>query len=1182
MSLHRMRRMQAALVVSISALTLSVMFAFASPALAADPPIWKLISTSEPTHLGIHDETVEVKVQASSGEFGMAGVFVPYDVSAEVLQSELESTFGAGNVAVTGGPGDAGGTKPYVITFIGALAGKEVKVRLSRAGTAPATLTTLQVGGDGGTVLLNAIDVGGPTDGSPVTITDSLPAGLQGVHVSSEEAFDYSPSDCKETPPTFSCTFDGQPLKTGDATGDVLSMRIGVTVEPSALPSTLLNRGTVGGGGAELNVVAETPLTLSNTPASFGVAPGSVMMATSSHQAGAHPDVVTSFGLATSGREVAAGDMKDVRVDLPPGLVGNTVGMPRCTTARALSGRCSRDTIVGVAFVPTRSLNLEEEFPTPFNSLAPVYNIEPSPGEPAAFLFAPAGYPVRLDTSLLSDGDYAVRVTASDITEANPVLSTTVTIWGVPADHEGPGPIQAELIPGGVGSPAADISRVPLLTNPTQCTSTLTGRLELDEWGDRGTFSGESTSLGTMTGCGSLAFSGSMSMLPDTLEAGAPAGYDFSLHVPQANNPDDLAQPDVRKVVTALPMGTVVSPSSAVGLQACDDEQFFGPPAGRGLEQPATPGNCPRDSQVGTVSIRTPALALPLTGDVYLATPDCELCSPEDAQDGEMVRLFVQVVGEGESGIVVKLEGRVSLNQQTGQITATFDNDPQVPFSDFKLTLAGGSRATLANSRTCGSVSTNLDMTPWSSPFTTDLTAISAFEINQDCIAPQFNPSFVAGTTNIQAGEYSPFTLSFGRSDADEFLNGLQMQMPAGLLGSLTGVPLCKEPEASQGTCGSGSLIGHTQVLAGPGQTPFLVTGGQVFLTEGYKGAPFGLSIVVPAKAGPFTLSGTTGTGNVVVRAAINIDPHTAALTVTSDPLPTALDGIPLQLKVVNVTIDRPSFTLNPTNCAKMAITGTLSSKESGGARVSSPFQVTNCAALGFKPTFKVSTSGRTSRAGGASLDARVTYPKGGKYANIAKVKVELPKRLPSRLTTLQKACPAARFNANPASCPQNAVVGIAKASTPILPVPLTGPVYFVSNGGEAFPNLIIVLQGYGVRVDLIGDTFISKAGITSSTFNQVPDVPIESFELYLPEGPDSALAANGNLCKGKLKMPTLFVAQNGAAVHQSTPIDVTGCKIAKAKKAGRARVAKARGRAKKAGAADRRAHAKAANRRSK
>jgi hypothetical protein len=305
---------------------------------------------------------------------------------------------------------------------------------------------------------------------------------------------------------------------------------------------------------------------------------------------------------------------------------------------------------------------------------------------------------------------------------------------------------------------------------------------------------------------------------------------------------------------------------------------------------------------------------------------------------------------------------------------------------------------------------------------------------------------------------------------------------------------------------------------------------------------------VVPAKAGPYTLTGTNGTGSVVVRSTINIDPTTSALTVTSDPLPTILDGIPLQLKIVNVTIDRPGFTFNPTSCDKLQITGTLSSSEGMSEAVSSPFQVTNCEALKFKPKFTVSTSGKTSRANGASLDAKVIYPAGsqGTQANIAKVKVDLPKQLPSRLTTLQKACPAATFASNPASCPAGSVIGIVKAITPILPVMLTGPVYFVSHGGEKFPDLVIVLQGDGVRVDLTAATFISKAGITSSTFKTIPDVPVNSFELYLPEGKSSALAANGNLCTSKLTMPTAFIAQNGAEIHQSTKIAVSGCPKAK------------------------------------
>ncbi len=672
--------------------------------------------------------------------------------------------------------------------------------------------------------------------------------------------------------------------------------------------------------------------------------------------------------------------------------------------------------------------------------------------------------------------------------------------------------------------------------------------------------------VGTDSGCDLLRAEPSISMLPDTLQAGAPAGYTFGLHVPQSNDPERLAAPDVRRVVTRLPMGTVISPSAAWGLAACTNAEFFG--SERGLQQPARPGECPRESQVGTVQITTPALPLPLTGDVYLASPECDPCTPEDAAGGRLARLFLQVVGEGSSGVVVKVEGTGSVDQQTGQLTFTFDENPQLPFSDLKLVLGGGPRATLSNPRACGPATTALDLTPWSSPFDADSSAVFSFEV-MGCYQPQFDPSFQAGSTNIQAGEYSPFTVSFGRQDQDEFLNGFQQTLPPGLLGKLSGITLCKEPQASEGTCSPESLIGHTQILTGPGADPYLVTGGQVFITEGYKGAPYGLSIVVPAVAGPYTLAGTTGHGTVVVRAAISVDPTTAALTVTADPLPTVLDGIPLQLQVVNVTIDRPGFTFNPTSCEKMAVTATMSSVEGLTAHVASPFQVTNCQGLAFKPQFKVSTQGHTSRASGASLDAKVIYPLGAKQANIANVKVELPKQLPSRLTTLQKACTVAVFQANPAGCPTASRVGIARASTPVLPVELTGPAYFVSHGGEAFPSLIVVLQGDGVRVDLVGSTFISKAGITSSTFATVPDVPVSSFELYLPEGPDSALAANGNLCASSLLMPTEMVGQNGAVMHQSTKINVTGCTKAKTKAKKKSKAARHKHKARSA----RRAH---------
>lgn len=1010
---------------------------------------------------------------------------------------------------------------------------------------------------------------GGSTDGSTITISDVLPAGLKAVEISGDDIYMHplSSNTNLNYGSDLGCSLEPLPHCTDPERvdpGDTLFVFIRVGVESVLEGSNEVNSASVSGGGA-LDVSVSDPVTISSALPEYGVAKGGLMAATSTDQAGAHANVTTSYFLNTvNPREEAGwvkpvGPPKDVSADLPPGLVGTTVGMPRCAMAHVVEeSNCPRDTMVGNATLIIYAAAAGGR--VVFN--VPVFNIAPAPGEPAAFAFYALLFPVRLDTSVLSGGDYGVKFTAPDITEGGLDYMSSITIWGVPAEHYGPGPDTAvKTLAGGghkqysfggageeneqQGSATNKVdegTRVPLVTTPSQCSTPLEGILETDSWEalGPGVFAKESTGLGTETGCGFLSFKAGVSMLPDTLEAGAPAGYRFDLSVPANTEPEGLATPDVKKVVASLPQGTVISPSAADGLGDCSNEQF-------GLHS-GVPGGCPRDSQVGTVRIKTPALEEDLTGDVYLATPECDVCSPQDAQDGKMVRLFVQVVGEGESGIVVKLEGTAQINQQTGQVTTTFNENPQLPFDEFELKLEGGERATLANGRACGPETTKVDLTPWSTPYTPDAVPTSTFDLNENCFAPQFNPTFFAGTTSNQAGNFSPFTLSFGRKDSDEFLNGLQVRMPPGLLGMLSKVSLCPEPQASTGTCGPESRIGETTVETGPGADPFLVTGGKVFITGPYKGAPYGLSIVVPAKAGPYTLSGTTGLGTVVVRSAINVNPETSALTVTADPLPTELDGIPLQLQLVNVTINRPEFTFNPTNCNKLTLGATMTSTQAASVNTNSSFQVTNCGAMKFKPTFKVSTSGKTSRKNGASLDARLTYPAGaqGTQASISKFKVDLPRQLPSRLTTLQKGCPAATFAANPASCSSGSIVGVAKVSTPVLRSELTGPVYFVSHGGEQFPNLVIVLQGEGVRVDLVGDTFISKAGITSTTLNTVPDVPFSSFELYLPEGPGSALAANGNLCTSNLQMPTAMVAQNGLEIHNSTKIAVTGCPKAK------------------------------------
>jgi hypothetical protein len=721
--------------------------------------------------------------------------------------------------------------------------------------------------------------------------------------------------------------------------------------------------------------------------------------------------------------------------------------------------------------------------------------------------------------------------------------------------------------------------------------------VEADPWDRPGGFVAFSLvpPMPGLDGCNRLPFGPEIKVSPDGQQASTPTGLTVDVHVPQEGqlNPTGLAQSNIKDIAVTLPEEVVLNPAAADGLEACSEslvgfEGFKEFEAGNPtavfsptLPEPLLQGVnfCSDASKVGTVKIKSPLLPAdqPLEGAVYLATPapnEEEGMNPFKA----LVAMYI-VAKDPISGTLVKLPGHATLDRQTGRIVGTFENTPQLAFEDAEIHFFGGERAPLATPAHCGTYTTSATFTPWSGGAA--VKAQSSFEItsgpnHSPCpgAALPFAPDLTAGTTNIQAGSFSPFTMTMSREDGNQNLKSVQLQMPPGLSGILTGVPLCDEARADAGTCPTSSLIGETTVSVGLGGDPFTVKGGQVFLTGKYKGAPFGLSIVNPAKAGPFDL------GKVVVRAKLEVDPHTAAVTVTSDDegpyaIPPSIDGIPLQIKHVNVTIDRAGgFTFNPTNCSHQAITGTLNSIEGATQTLAVPFQAHDCATLKFAPKFSASTSGRTSKANGASLSVKLVYPKApfGSQANIAKVKVDLPKQLPSRLTTLQKACTAAQFKANPAGCPAASIVGHAKAITPLIPVPLEGPAYFVSNGGEAFPNLIVVLQGYGVTVDLVGDTFISKKGITSSTFKTVPDAPVGSFELTLPQGKFSALTATG-ICGATrtvithkrvtrrvhgrvvhvrrtvrrvvvqpLLMPTSFTAQNGAVLKQTTKIAVTGC----------------------------------------
>jgi hypothetical protein len=882
-------------------------------------------------------------------------------------------------------------------------------------------------------------------------------------------------------------------------------------------------------------------------------------------QAGSHPyELTTSFVLnpliKKGGELFGEGSLKDVRVELPPGFVGNPEATPRCTAHEfinklSLVASCPDDTVVGVE--NTYVVGLEGVLTVS----TPVYNIEPPPGIAAEFGFKIKGKnPVLLDVSVRTGGDYGLTVNVRDITEAAEVYGNTVTIWGVPAEpiHD---PLRGKCLAQderegvyttyestGQNCPV-NVAVKPFLTNPTSCGVPRTATLSVDSWENPGSFVSLPSALPPLSGCERLDFSPSIEVQPDGTSGSTPTGLNVHLHVPQEAtvNPAGLAEADVKDTTVTLPAGVQLSPSAADGLQACSQAQI-------GLENANKP-TCPEASKVATVTIKTPLLPDPLEGAVYLAAPQ-NFAGPLENPFGSLIALYL-VAEDPTAGVLVKLAGQTIPDPVTGQLVTTFENTPQLPFSDLELHFFGTARAPLATPALCGTYSTTTSIAPWSG--TPAVSPSSNFQITSGPAGapcsdpPPFSPSLESGTTNINAGSFSNLTTTLSREDGNQQIQQVQLHYPPGLSGLLSNVKLCGEAQATAGTCGPESEIGETIVSVGLGNDPFTVTGGKVFLTEKYQGAPFGLSIVNPAKAGPFDLQEGRP---VVVRAKIEVNPTTAALTITTNTpaegyaIPSIIDGIPLQIKHVNVNITRPGFTFNPTSCNAMQVTGSINSAEGASSPVSIPFEVANCASLKFAPQFKVSTSGKTSRADGASLTTTVSEPADrssgigqlGTQANITRVKVELPKALPSRLTTLQKACTDAQFELNPANCPSESDIGYAVVHTPLIPVPLEGPAIFVSHGGEAFPSLTMVLQGYGVKIDLVGTTFISKSGITSTTFKTVPDQPFNTFELTLPEKQYSALAANGNLCNQKLAMPTEFVGQNGAEIHESTPITVEGC----------------------------------------
>jgi hypothetical protein len=899
----------------------------------------------------------------------------------------------------------------------------------------------------------------------------------------------------------------------------------------AAAPAAQAQIGVQGFGAAvcqgDYNITSV--ITTPDDPASSNCvgAPGSYYT-----QSGGHPFTgVTDFIVANNGTAPDA-NVSSIRVDLPAGLISNPQATPQCTDSQFPS--CPSNTQLGVVRLVLFTLGMDEDFG------ASVYNMVPPAGKVSDFAFNIPVANVRTDITggvrSTSDDGLFFTIAVPSSTPSAELVRSTLIFWGDPgaAAHSpdigwscDPTSLTTCMPP--ASGPSTSLAGTPFISLPSGCVPA--GQVTTLTLSD-GTNQAQSTSSTPVpaTGCQNVPFQPSLTATPSTTQHDSPTGLSVDLNVDRSGDTDPagLQASMLKDAVVTLPPGMTLDPSAANGLSACSPAQL-----GQGSDAAPT---CPDSSQIGTVEIDTPVLANPLRGTIYLG---CDGAAPTACPASTGLSYLYVYATDPVSGVAQKLVGTVTADATTGRLTTTFANQPQVPFSDFKLNFNSGAHAPIANPLACGSSTVTSSLTPYSGNAAAGPT--STFTIDADgkggaCPSTlPFAPGLAASEATTQTGEFdSPFTVTISRTDGQQYLQRIAVALPPGLLGAIANVPLCPEPAATHGTCGATSAIGKVAVLAGPGTDP-VNQAGTVYLTGPYDGAPFGMSIVVPAIAGPFSL------GTVVVRAGLAIDRNDAHVTVISDPLPQVVGGIPLRYKSIAITINRPQFLFNPTSCSPLSILSTITSATGAGAMPSTPFQASGCSSLPFSPALQVAFAGtkETGAGGHPSLVANVTSTSG--QANIRSASVTLPPSLQVDLAAAQgRVCSPEASQSD--SCPANTIVGSATIVTPLLTQPLTGPVYLVEGaGGSPFPSLLVNARGQ-VALDLRSQTSIGTGGGLDTTFSAIPDAPVTSFQLQLNGGKQGILvvAPGMSLCRGAQGVTASFLGQNGATknlvVNASTP----------------------------------------------
>jgi hypothetical protein len=1018
-------------------------------------------------------------------------------------------------------------------------------------------------------------NIGDESSSGTTTLHVELPAGITRESFRLDEGTLQGTGTVWECPggvgdTSFTCTTTNAIGAGVDARNLILTVAVAPNAEPDGLATATITGGgdsgapPAAGCAVGIGACASERIHVSEELAPFGILEDSWVAdfygedeVTPVRQAGSHPGLATfSFDLnsieggltqAKELQKIPSGSLRNVQVELPPGFVGAPTAVGECTPTELGSEACPVSSQVGrvdasiqAGFGATSRVDLT----------AGLFNMVHPRGSITDLGFVLASKFVHIKASLDPANNYAIRTITPDINETLRVMNTKVTIWGIPGDTSH----------GAERGGLTGIPVKPFLTVPDRCEGANQMVLShYESWQNSGVFGPELfySMPGQFTGCELPSFEPEVNVEPTGKQADSPTGLNVHIHVPQNENPNGLGTPPVKETVVTLPEGMSFSPSFANGLDSCPLVAMR-----LGTNDPV---ECSDASRIGEVTLSTPLLPKPIEGSIYLA-------AQYDNPFGSLFAIYLVLHDNEERGLLIKLAGKIEADPVTGQIKTTFADTPQLPFEDLTLKFRSGSRAPLVNPAFCGVQSISAHMSSWAQPDNpVDLS--STYQVTEGANgapcpvggALAFNPGLVAGTLDNVAGSYSPLGVRLTRNDGEQEITGFAATLPAGVTASLTGVPFCPESaiaiaksktgaqEEAEPSCPAGSLIGHTIAEAGVGGT-LAQAPGKMYMGGAFQGAPFSIVSITSAKVGPFDL------GTVVVHLPLSIDPHTATVSVGSgapDQIPHIIDGVIVHVRNIRVYVDRPHFTLNPTSCEHLRFSATVigsgqnytSPADDIPVTVSNPFQAADCSSLKFTPKINVSTGGKGSRANGTSLRFKIAYPAGavGTQSWFNTAKFSLPKQLPARLTTLQQACVASTFEQNPAACPAHSVIGHAVVHTQILPVPLEGPVYFVSHGGEKFPNAVLVLQGYGVTVQLTGDTFISEAGVTSATFRNTPDVPFESIEVTLPSGKYSEFGVNlphgnQNLCGQKLAMPTLFKASNGLEIKQNTSVSVTGC----------------------------------------